>query len=180
MRVLDLDITVIGWSTAVYAAPSSVTTHSMLTPFSLDTFVCASCPCWIAGIESVNTGIAIKDAASAFSVNRRAVRIKDVPCQRSLAVAGVFRGAPDRKGRVLAASVAVECFMGYYGVDVQLIGAVRCVHPMLGRVPVGGGLGGKGHAGEHGHHHEEGQEKRENTATAVIGMVCFQRKYLHK
>ena len=133
----------------------------------------------VAGVISVDAGIAVKDRSGALAVNHGPIGILDIPRQRGLAVAGVFRGAPDREGRVLPTVVAVKCLMGNDGIDVQLVGAAPGVHPMLGGVTVGRGLGSKGHAGEHGHDHKEGQEKRENTATAVIGMVCFQRNYLH-
>ena len=91
----------------------------------------------VAGVISVDAGIAVKDRSGSLAVNRGPIGILDIPRQRGLAVAGVFRGAPDREGRVLPTVVAVKCLMGNDGIDVQLVGAAPGVHPMLGGVTIG-------------------------------------------
>ena len=114
----------------------------------------------VAGVGGIHAGNAVQDGSHTLAAQHCAVGILDVPGQGRLAVAGVFRGAPDCKCRIHGTDAAVEGFPGGDGVHIQLICAVGGFLPVLGRVTVEHLFRerGRGKAHTEGQNQEQGEK----------------------
>ena len=97
----------------------------------------------IPGIMGVLTGGAVQNRAFSLTVYHGSVRILDVAAHRRCAVPCVFRGAERKERGLLLTFSALESLMGDRRIDVQFIGPVVGLLPMLGGVMVAVLLGGK-------------------------------------
>ena len=93
----------------------------------------------VIGVLAEDTGIQI---AHRYFVNTHPVGILDVAVQGRLTGAGILRNTPDGEIRVFPAGGAVEGLMGDDGVDIQFIGSVAGLLPMLDGIMVAVLLGG--------------------------------------
>ena len=125
------------------------------------------CP-MVAGVGGIHAGNAVQDGPRAGAVQQGAVRILDVPGQRGLAVAGVFRRPPDGKRCRLAAYEAVKRFRRGDGVYVQLIGPVDRFLPVFGGVAVKHLF--RKHGGGKAHTERQDQEQGDQAMMPVLIM----------
>ena len=93
----------------------------------------------VIGVLAGDTGI---QTTYRYFVNTHPVRILDVAVQGRLTGAGILRNTPDGEIRVFPAGGAVEGLMGDDGIDIQFIGSVAGLLPMLDGIMVAVLLGG--------------------------------------
>ena len=93
----------------------------------------------VIGVLAGDTGI---QTAYRYFVNTHPVGILDVAVQGRLTGAGILRNTPDGEIRVFPAGGAVEGLVGDDGVDIQFIGSVAGLLPMLDGIMVAVLLGG--------------------------------------
>ena len=90
----------------------------------------------ITRIARVLTGNAIQDRARTRAADHRTVRIFHIPVHSSLAVPRILRSPERLKRSCLAAYAAIEGFMRYNRIDIQLIRSTRSLHPVLRRIMI--------------------------------------------
>ena len=93
----------------------------------------------VIGVLAGDTGI---QTAYCYFVNTHPVGVLDVAVQGRLTGAGILRNTPDGEIRVFPAGGAVEGLVGDDGVDIQFIGSVAGLLPMLDGIMVAVLLGG--------------------------------------
>ena len=96
----------------------------------------------VAGVIGVLAGDAGIQTAYRYFVNTHPVGVLDVAVQGRLTGAGILRNTPDGEICIFPAGGAVEGLMGDDGVDIQFIGSVAGLLPMLDGIMVAVLLGG--------------------------------------
>ena len=96
----------------------------------------------VAGVIGVLAGDTGIQTAYCYFVNTHPVGVLDVAVQGRLTGAGILRNTPDGEIRVFPAGGAVEGLVGDDGVDIQFIGSVAGLLPMLDGIMVAVLLGG--------------------------------------
>ena len=125
----------------------------------------------IAGIGGVLAGHARVQIAHRLLIHAHAVGILDVAVHGRLAGLRVLRHPPDGEVRIVPAGGAVEGLVGHDGVDVQLVGPIAGLHPVLCGIVVAVLLPGH-RAGDHADTQDQRQQQRHGTAGN--GMILIQ------
>ena len=96
----------------------------------------------VAGVIGVLAGDTGIQTAYRYFVNTHPVGILDVAVQGRLTGAGILRNTPDSEICIFPAGGTVEGLMGDDGIDIQFVGPVAGLLPMLGGIMVAVLLGG--------------------------------------
>lgn len=96
----------------------------------------------IPSVVGVFAGRPIQHRALADAIHHGAIRVFDITAHGSLPITGILRNTPDGEIRVFPAGGAVEGLVGDDGVDIQFIGSIAGLLPMLDGIMVAVLLGG--------------------------------------